>query len=188
MKKDKRKRVILYLIIALVIVVVGTSLALNKYSTLGTSKNVFKTGTLIVKLEDGNSLSLLNSVPMSDSDVSNLDSYKFNIKNTGTLDAKYEISLIEDEDKYNSDNCSDNKLPFTSLKYSINNGEETETKALDDTGLLMYDTIDAGTTKNYNLKIWINENAGNEVQGKHFHAKLKVKVIPSTRTDYDTGA
>lgn len=186
--KNKNKKVILFLIIALVIVVIGTSFALNKYSTLGSKNNVFKTGTLVVNMKDGDSLTLLNSVPMADSQIDSLDGYSFTINNTGSLEAKYEISLIEDSDKYVSDGCSDMKLPFTSLKYSISNGETTNIDSLDDTGKIMYDTIKSGDTKNYTLKLWINSNAGNEVENKHLHAKLKVKVIPSSRTDYDTGA
>ena len=182
------KRFILYIMIVLVAVVLASSLAVMDDGTSG--KNIMRTGTLILDLKEDNNLTLLNSVPTGDSEaLESKETYDFTVENTGTETAKYRIYILEDTEKYQSDNCSDKKMPWSSLRYAIDKNEtKGEASDLPDDGVILSTLLESGEKDKYKLRVWINSNAGNEVSGLHFHAKLEIKAILEDRTDYDTGA
>ena len=184
----KNKKKLIFVVLIIIVLALGFSYAAFSYTKSGETKHTMRTGTLLVNLEEENSLSLTNSYPVSDSDGLKGDSYNFKLNNTGTSDAKYQIILLEDNDKYVEDSCSNLKLPFNKLKYSITKDNIEKIEALEDNGVIEESTINSKESANYKLKLWINSEAGNEVAGKHFHAKLKIKVIPKESTNYDIGA
>ena len=116
---DKNKKKNLYIKISLLIVflisiVSGVSYAF--YTLIVSSdKNIeVVAGTFNVKFNEGNSINLTNAIPMSDNEgiASNDNVYSFSITNTGTVDAKYNLSLEETD-------VNSNTIDKKYIKYSI---------------------------------------------------------------------
>lgn len=189
-KKNKQKKYLIMGGFVAVVILLTASYALFTYSKSSDIKKTLRTGTLILNLEEEEGLTLMDSAPISDSEALNGDSYNFTIHNTGTETSKYQIYLLDDEEKYQSDNCTDKKFPWSKIKYSITkNNSNSEVGHLDaKNGIITTTTLNSGTTDHYQLRLWIDQNASNEVAGLHFHAKMQVKAILEDKTDFDTGA
>lgn len=195
-KKEKNNNIkkfipIIVLAVFVFLVGIGYSLSAVSFDLPGNNKNTLKTGTLIISLDSTKDLDLVSAVPTADSDGISSDPYTFKISNTGTVDSKYQISIVDDEEKYTSDNCLDKKLANSKIKYTLTESEtatEDDVKTLPDDGIIKEDLVKVDSNKTYYLRVWIDSQAGNEVAGKHFHGKVKVKAIVGDRTNYDTGA
>ncbi len=195
-KKEKNNNIkkfipIIVLAVFVFLVGIGYSLSAVSFDLPGNNKNTLKTGTLIISLDSTKDLDLVSAVPTADSDGISSDPYTFKISNTGTVDSKYQISIVDDEEKYTSDNCLDKKLANSKIKYTLTESEtatENDVKTLPDDGIIKEDLVKVDSNKTYYLRVWIDSQAGNEVAGKHFHGKVKVKAIIGDRTNYDTGA
>jgi len=179
-KKEYTK--IAFLGIFLLAIICGTSYAFLS-QVITSKKNVEVTaGTFVINFKEKNTIDLKNAVPMTDQEGMNTESYVFSVNNTGSLDAKYDISLEE-----NSNNTLDRKY----VKYSIKEGDgEWSSPALLSTGLNLKTSrsLGSGATDSYEIKIWLDENATNEVQGKTYGAKVVINAVQtnSTVTDFTT--
>ncbi len=179
-KKEYTK--IAFLGIFLLTIICGTSYAFLS-QVITSKKNVEVTaGTFVINFKEKNTIDLKNAVPMTDQEGMNTESYVFSVNNTGSLDAKYDISLEE-----NSNNTLDRKY----VKYSIKEGDgEWSSPALLSTGLNLKTgrSLGSGATDSYEIKIWLDENATNEVQGKTYGAKVVINAVQtnSTVTDFTT--
>lgn len=170
------------LIVSLLICIISISYAIwtNVYS--GKKENVLKTGTLVLNLnEKSKNIELLNSIPISNDKSTQQEPYTFSLQNSGSVEANYRISLIDDTDYYISDNCVDNKLDWSFINYSFNENQTTPIiKGLAETsGILKEGKIGPGEELNYTLKLWLNINTTANEMGKHFHSKIKVEAIQS---------
>ena len=159
-------------IILLAVVLVGSALSNSTYAlfsndSYGANTNNFTTGMLSIEAKSkSDRMSLANALPITDADGIQTNPYVFTIKNTGTLNGKYTISLEEKEN---------NTLDKNYIKYSIREeGKEWSTPALLSSGLIIKENVLIESKKDvtYELKIWLDENAPNEVQGKTYSAKL----------------
>lgn len=188
--KDKSKKKHLILIIICIIFLLGISYAIFTYFSNTDKKQKIKTGTLILNLKEDNKLELVNTSPTSDVDAMQAASYNFTVENTGTETAKYQIYIIEDEEKYQADNCSDKKMPLSKIRFSVIKNQEANLigNLGEQSGIISTPTLKAGSTDNYKVRLWIDEKASNEVAGLHFHAKLQIKAILENRTNFETGA
>lgn len=193
MKQFDTNKKIMIVVTALVLLlaVSATSYAMIQFIRPGKNENTVRTGTLILNLDETKELSLTEAYPMSDSQGMNSEAYEFTVENTGTQDAKYKIMLVDDNDTYTSDGCT--RLAWSKLKYSISRNGTVLTSAsylsnISSNPQLDEVIINKGAKNSYQLRIWIDSGAGNEIIGKHFHAKLNIKGILSDKTDYDTGA
>ena len=179
-KKEYTK--IAFLGIFLLAIVCGTSYAFLS-QVITSKKNVEVTaGTFVINFKEKNTIDLKNAVPMTDQEGMNTESYVFSVNNTGSLDAKYDISLEE-----NSNNTLDRKY----VKYSIKEVDgEWSSPALLSTGLNLKTgrSLGSGATDSYEIKIWLDETATNEVQGKTYGAKVVINAVQtnSTVTDFTT--
>lgn len=191
---DENKKKIIrnsFFVICTILMFIFVSYAVFAFSQEGTEENKITTGTLLLTLDEtaSSGISLENAIPVTDSDGMLNDPYIFTIENTGTLNANYQVVLENDAEKYNADGCNNNKLPWQAIKYAFSKDGSTPEVALlsgndgiFDTGLLA-----PGEKKTYTLRLWISENAQNEIMGTHFHGKIKVKAIQEGHTNYDTG-
>ena len=122
--------------------------------------------------------------------------YTFTVSNTGDIDAVYRIYLDDVELDAGIERLSD-----SSIRYSLTKDGKYLTDTVAD---LLSDREDRiidngaiypGETFNYELKMWIDENAGNEEQGKAFKGKIRIEgeqlindtcftVSNNTITDY----
>ena len=171
-------------IVGVSLVIIGSTYAV--FSSVNRSKeyNVINVGTLQIEYDDtgsglGDIIKLNNAFPVSDSTGQSNTPYKFKITNTGSIATNYSIRIADDEGMIEADGCSNNLLPKTALKYSLNGGTATLLSSKSNY-VIESGTLRAGESKTYNLRMWIHTNVGNEILGKHFHGKI---VIESEATE-----
>src|SRR5699024_8342852 len=90
MKEKRNKIFLIILLIVLTIVIIALSFAAFNYSRVG-SENVITLGTLELTLNEGNTINLEDTYPLTDSKGLALSGYDFTLENTGTADVNYVI-------------------------------------------------------------------------------------------------
>lgn len=183
-KKKENKLGLIVLILSIIICLTTVSYALWSKIYHGKKDNYIKTGTLVLKLnEKSESISLENTVPVSDGKGQQIEPYTFSLQNTGTADAKFRILMADDEEYYKKDNCLTKKLSWDKIRYSFT--EDKTTPVIDNlsakNGVLVSDTIKAGEEKEYSLKLWLSKDTTEESMGLHFHGKIRVDAIQSNQ-------
>jgi len=143
-------------------------------------------------------INLLNTYPMSDSKGLTTKPYTLTIKNVCTLNAEYKIllnslsdsSLSEDKIKYHFVKTSPvqttmnptliNTISPIPLDYELANeigssvnGTVKNTYILE-TGVLNAQTENVTDSVTYNLRLWIDEKAGNEIMGQTYESAIAV--------------
>lgn len=186
-KENQKRNSIVIITILAVIILFAVSYAIFTYTGKGKERNTLTTGTLRLTLEEDSNLTLANQTPIRDIDAMSVEAYTFTINNTGTETAKYQIILVQDEEKYSP---TDKKLPWSSIRFSIikNNGINIIKNLQDQDGVLTTTTVEAGKTDQYALRLWIDEQADEEISGATLHAKIKIKAILENRNNFETGA
>ena len=170
------------------LLVFGISYAIFTVTLNGTKKVKIKTGKLELQLLDENdiditnpenagySINLDNQVPVSDEVGLGTEAFTFKLKNTGTIDARYTIYLDDVALE-----TGENRLPDSAVRYSLTkNGSEENPSDLTSIGTAPNRKLDEGvikqdTTNTYTLKVWIDEDAGNEAMDKIFGTTLRVE-------------
>lgn len=189
-RKSKLVRRQLYVtmisVIAVAIVIMGSTYAIFSSVSKSEDYNVINVGTLEVTFDNtgnnlGNILKLNNIFPVTDVEGMKDTGYTFTIKNTGTLAANYYVRIANDEAMIEADECSNLLLSKENIKYSLNSADPI---LLDSSNeyTIATGSLEAGYSRTFHLKMWINETSGNEVLGKHFHGKLVVDTESSTPT------
>lgn len=154
---------------------IGSTFAIFTVSSKSAEYNVIKTGTLNINFaaDASSTVGLNNALPMSDADGLAQSGTTFTITNTGSLPANYSVSLKDDTDMVTQDNCSDKQLAKENIKYSLDSSTANLlSTAIDNT--LISGNLKAGESKTFTLKLWIKEDATNEVLSKHYHGKIVV--------------
>ncbi len=195
----KSKKAIVVVTLAILIVLIGVTYASLQYQREGQKENELTTGTLILELDDktANGISIDPAIPLpEDQGQSQAESYDFTLRNTGSGDAQYRISLVDDEEEYETDGCTEKRLPHKFLKTSLTKNEEEpkikfldneEVEGGDNNGVLDEGTIGSGENIKYSLKLWIDISADKAISDTHFHGKVKLEAIVKGRTNYQTG-
>ena len=196
----KSKKAIVVVTLAILIVLIGMTYASIVYQREGQKENQITTGTLILELDDktASGISIDPAIPLpEDQGLSQAESYDFTLRNTGSGDAQYRISLVDDEEEYETDNCTEKRLPHKYLKTALTKGDEGEPKIKfldnaeveggDNKGILDEGTIGSGESIKYSLKLWIDVSADKAISDTHFHGKVKLEGIVKGRTNYQTG-
>lgn len=180
MKKFLKKEYVMPVlaIVLAIAVVTGVSYAIFQVTTTGTKNNVINAGTLQLTFDESssNEISLTDAVPLTDATGMQGTPYTFTITNTGTLDAQYRLMIEENDELYASHGDEDRIFPNGTLRIGLTkNGTTTyvnyERSSLDSGVLKPQESI------TYTARIWINYDAGNEVQGNHFHGHFTVEAI-----------
>lgn len=181
-------------IAAVLVLLIGASYAWLQVTLHGNSKATIKAGTLELTLDDavdGNLINIEEAIPLSDSEGLATTPYKFSVKNTGTIYSNYRIYLddapIEDGITRMPDEVVKYNLKSSTVNTTTNNGneedntEENTTTALvsslksgTDRVLVSNVTIAPNRTNNYELKLWIDEAATNEIADTIFSVKLRI--------------
>jgi len=189
----KREMVITALSIMVVtIATIGGSYAVFSNIAKAKDYNVVKAGTLQIAYDDtssglGNIINLNGAYPEPDSKGQEREPYKFKITNIGSLKALYKVKIIDDAGMIEEDGCTDKLLDKAQIKYSINGQEGKILDEVKEEYIVVEGSLGAGESVVYEIRMWINENAGNEVLGKHYHGKIVVEGVQDDRetaTDY----
>ena len=182
--KLKKKYAIILVIALLGIfgVVAGSSYAFFTSSINGKEYVVYS-GTLEIGYEKKtNVINIPNATPMSNSDGLATTPYSFDVKNNGTLAAKYQVRLEED---------TNNTLPLEYVKISVykNDIEYLKPTKLSNlnSNLVIVDNglLDASGTDNYKVRLWVDLGAGNDVVGKEFKARIVIDGMQDVADGFD---
>lgn len=154
---------------------IGSTFAIFTVSSKSAEYNVIKTGTLNINFaaDASSTVGLNNALPMSDTNGLAQSGTTFTITNTGSLPANYSVSLKDDTDMVTQDNCSAKQLAKTNIKYSLDGSTASLLSTAIDSELIS-GNLKAGESKTFTLKLWIKEDATNEVLNKHYHGKIVV--------------
>ncbi|MDD6244403.1 MAG: hypothetical protein PUB03_01930, partial [bacterium] len=157
---------------------IGSTFAIFTVSSKSAEYNVIKTGTLNINFaaDASSTVGLNNALPMSDTNGLAQSGTTFTITNTGSLPANYSVSLKDDTDMVTQDNCSAKQLAKTNIKYSLDGSTASLLSTAIDSELIS-GTLKAGESKTFTLKLWIKEDATNEVLNKHYHGKIVVDAV-----------
>ncbi len=182
---DKEKRSTSYLkltilIVVLLAIVLGCSYAFLTLSLAGEKTNNIVVGNLSLKLGENTAegIDLKNAYPVSDETGLTYQPYSFNITNTGNIDSAYTIYL--DDEKL--DSKDEKRMNEAYVKYSlVKNGVRNDAKKLTaiktdlgrvlDTGILS-----VGQTNEYDLRLWIDISADNEVMKSVFSGRIRIEA------------
>ena len=171
----------IFSIFAVTITMISSAYAIFSSVQKSENYNTITVGTLKIDFNDtedglGNIIKLNGAYPESDNDGQKEEPYTFKITNSGNISANYKVKILDDTDMIESDNCQDNLLDKTKIKLSINGGEPI---TLSDKEANSYEIANGILTPNnsrtYKIRIWITDQAGNEVLGKHYHGKIIVE-------------
>ena len=170
----KSKMMLIILLVALIIIIIALSYAAFSFSKTG-SENVITLGTLELTLNEGNTISLEDTYPLTDSEGLALSGYDFTLENTGTADVDYVIYL---------DNVAiespDVKLDDMYLKYSfdknnvIGTAEYLETLGEDGSRVLDQGTLKSGEENSYVLRVWPTIEVDGDFGGQVWKGKLRL--------------
>ncbi len=162
-----------------------------------TNENEVEVGCFSVGFtEKSESINLNNTYPMNDSLGLSSSPYTFTITNTCTINNSYVLTL---------NTISTNTLDVSNIKYALHKSTEAkpevgskltninqDTKNLNvnnlgtsyilDSGVLPGGTkvgeqVSGGGEVTYNLYLWIDDIAGNEVEGQTFEASINVTSV-----------
>ena len=180
------KKIILSLIL-MIILLIGGSYAWLRVVVDGTKKNVLIAGSLSLVLGDNTAsgINIEKAVPVTDATGKQGTEYTFSLKNGGTVDSDYTIYLDDEEIA-----DSETRMPDSSVRYYLEkNDVEVTTTYLSSTGINPNRILETGTlkknqTNQYVLKIWIDQNATNEIMDNILKTKLRVVAEQHQRKDY----
>ena len=188
MKKEidnnkNKKRYLIMIIVAVLILVIGLTYAWFKFSQKSNNTNsIITTGKFELRLDeyDGKTIELNDTFPMTDNTGLKTRAYEFDVINKSAAKFRYEVKLVLDQNEISKDNCSNKILDASVIRYQlIRNSSSITINTLGDQKDWIIDTstLAANKTNKYSLRLWLDENAGNEYMNKHFHAKLEVNLV-----------
>lgn len=176
-----KKKVIIILIV-LVVFVGALGYAYSKWfaSEEQITKNVFRTNCLDTTIVEGEAINLQNVYPITDSEGKALTPYTFSIKNTCGNDQKIQINLELFATNASFDAGQIRYIFNDSTPDYVNSMNEMNPILNNATGgyILTTDTLQAGSTHEYNLKMWIDENETVETASNKIF-KTRISVISS---------
>ena len=179
--KDNKK-IILIAIFIIFILLIGIAFAYLVTTLYGEKEYLVRVGSLGLRLEESNELTLEKLIPIEDSEGMSLDGFNFSLVNNGNIETDYTIYL---DDIPLSE--GETRMPDSAIRYSLTRNDETfMTRNLTTMGSNPNRRVDFGSigvdeTINYTLRIWIDYDATTEeASGKTFKGKLRVVASQSS--------
>ena len=175
MKDKKNKIMMLVILIVLIILIIALSYAAFRFTGLGQRENVVTLGTLELTLNEGNTINLEDTYPLTDSEGLALDGYSFTLENTGTAAVDYVIYLDNVEIS-----SPDVKLDDKYLKYSFDKNSSTgtaeylESLGVDGSRILDQGTLDSSEENSYVLRVWPTIEVDGDFGGQVWKGRIRV--------------
>ena len=170
------KKIIIIAIAIIVLLLIGIAFAYLTTTLHGDKEYLVRAGSLGLRLEEGNELTLSSQIPLEDKDGMSLDGFNFSLVNEGNIETDYTIYLDDiplDE--------GENRMPDSAIRYSLTRNDVVgDVDNLSNMGVNPNRVVDTGSiavdeTINYTLRIWIDYDATTEeASGKTFKGKLRV--------------
>ncbi len=168
------------------VVVIGTTYAVFTTFLTGKQSNSIIAGVFEITFsKEGEMISLNNSYPMSDERGLETSPYTFTISNTGTLDAAYRIRLEEDTENPSKMLTHDQ----VKISYKKGSGSYSKPQLLSELSneliFVSNERLSAKQETSYEIKMWADENVGNDAQGKSYRAKIVVEAVQANNIQYE---
>lgn len=173
----KNKVMFVVSVFLILIAVFSASYAIFKVQVSGTKNFRITVGSLDFEIQnEKNAIRLSNAYPMTDATGQTLTPYTFTLTNTGDMSADYTISLVEDTEQKNA--CVGCQfLTSDKLRFSLKEGTSIVSgPALlsSNNSILTTGSINIGETKNFELRLWLREDATIEEENKYYFSKIKI--------------
>ena len=199
MKNKYKVSLLLLAILLCSTMMFGYSYSLWSATHTSTLTNTLSVGCFTIDFsESGSNINLTNTYPISDDKGLTKTPYSFTIKNTCTVAANASIAI-------NPLKTSTLDLRYVKASYKESNDTSNTTKILnqftqgtiasDDTisassYILTTAYLKANASKTYSIWMWLDENAGNDTQGKILNASINVSEQATDTLTYNdkTGA
>ena len=174
-------------IISILFIFVGGSYAFIFKSVYTQSINTISAGSLVITLENTTPvISVNNAIPTPD-DVALSDSttYDFTLKNTGSINAKYKLSLINSCTVGSSYTVGDSSvkadvcIPAQYVKAGISkDGEDFKVVKVDSDGNIILDDgiLAKLRSSSYKLKLWLDYDTPNSYNVKNKNTIMSYKI------------
>ena len=181
MTKEKNKIILVIILILIsLIALVGSSYALLTKS-FKSKKLSMEVGTLKIDFAEGNAINMVNAVPMTDNDGMKTTPYTFTITNGGDINAYYTVS--NEEELSNTLDTS-----YLRMKLTGSDGYDSGIKTVKELGTETYKLVDekllaTGKSVTYELRMWISQDAGNDIQNKIYKSKIIVNSTSNKTLD-----
>lgn len=188
MEKIESKRVLLYsiLVMTIILVIVGVSYAYFS-ATAKSNEQVVKSGILEIAYQNGQNITATEIVPTTEEEA---DIHQFTVTNTGTLDTTYSISMTNISlQKANNPTTSSNlnwALYETNSDYVGDSllqkgtfSPESNYQLGDSNHVIISDlSLPASQSQSYSLKVWLQETGTpqNEDQGMSLSFTVEVNT------------
>lgn len=170
------KKVFIISIAIILLFLIGIAFAYLTTTIYGEKSYLVRAGSLELRLEEGNELTLEKQIPLEDSEGMKLNGFNFSLINEGKISTDYTIYLDDIEL-----GVGETRMPDSAIRYSLTKNDVVgNVSDLSSMGTNPNRVVDKGSVVaskrvNYNLKIWIDYDATTEeASGKTFKAKLRV--------------
>ena len=182
--EDKKKKVLVYSLVALVgvLALVGVTYAWFSITVRGNTTQVIQAGDLSLTIEDENAFKLMGAYPTTDAQgIKTEQVYTFTLSNNGAANLSYVVKLVEDTvsegtcaaDLNGGTPC--NIIPSQYIRYQImEEGKEPVIGGLSGSNSLRTGVIKGRQKINYRLKIWLSGETPNEYKNSFYFGKLEI--------------
>ena len=172
------KKVFIISIAIILLFLIGVAFAYLTTTIYGEKSYLVRAGSLELRLEEGNELTLEKQIPLEDSEGMKLNGFNFSLINEGKISTDYTIYLDDIEL-----GVGETRMPDTAIRYSltkndvVGNASDLSSMGTNPNRVVDKGSVVASKRVNYNLKIWIDYDATTEeASGKTFKAKLRVEA------------
>lgn len=186
--KIKKKKLVLGITISLLLVTIAIVISLSSTNALfsnrdtSTRRNNYNTGILsVTAVSKTDTISLNNTLPMTDEEGEKQKPYIFTIKNNGNVDYQFDVQILS----------TDNGNIFDSqyIKIKVDNDETVTLNELEDSKVKTNLTLPAGEAIDISLRIWLDNDTPNTQIGKSFTSELVINGLAvSSTTNYGASA
>ena len=166
----KKIEYIIPIIIILVLIVKSTSDLYGIKNVFSSIKN--STYTNNEKINKDDKLSIIDGKKETYEEALKKEPYTFSIVNNNNYKVRYNIYLKEYEELINLDNCNDKKIKLDNISYLLNDKKEILKNNENNNYIIYSGILNSNEKKNFDLRIWINNNTKFKVENKQLHLKI----------------
>jgi len=186
-EKEKRKHpillIFLYILTLLMFILSGSFTLSTILNAKQSNIDEIQVGQVKMEFIDNKdtNIKLIDTYPMKEEKAKSLTPFKFKIINEGTLPVIYRLKLQDVKDEEILKDINLEKLNHEKINYSL---IDSDTKEIISKGLISNLNDDILITekllpiyyRNFEFRIWVNENAGNEAQNKYYVGEIILEI------------
>ena len=182
------KKIIIIGIVIIVLLLIGVAFAYLTTTLHGEKEYLVRVGSLGLRLEEGNELTLESQIPLEDKDGMALDGFNFSLINEGNIETDYTIYLDDIPLEEGETRMPDSAIRYSLTKNSVvGNADNLSNMGVNPNRVVDTGSIAVDETINYTLRIWIDYDATTEeASGKTFKGKLRVVATQSVGEEAST--